>query len=68
MSAKPKLYLMLESPPCRFVVMISKILGVDLELVNVNLLEKENLDQKFASVSDLLSFVTGGFIFSYFLF
>ena len=39
------------SPPSRSVLLTAKILGVELELKNVNLLQKEQLQPDFIKVS-----------------
>ena len=43
---------MAESPPCRTVVMTARILGVDLDIVNINLQEQEQKSDKYSAVSE----------------
>nr|UUV68089.1 glutathione S-transferase [Dendroctonus rhizophagus] len=43
----PKLYINPISPPARAVLMCANVLGIELELVNVNLLEADNLKEDY---------------------
>jgi len=45
------LYYMLESPPCRTVLMVAKHLDIDLNLKNINLEKKEHLREEFIKVT-----------------
>lgn len=50
MSAKPILYYNYLSPPARAVLLTAAAVGVDLELKEVNLVDKENLSPEFIKV------------------
>lgn len=49
--SKPTLYYMKESPPCRTVMAVARIIGLDLELKTLSLFEKEQLNEDFIRVS-----------------
>ena len=42
---------MKESPPCRTVMAVARIIGLDLELKTLSLFEKEQLNEDFIRVS-----------------
>lgn len=50
--SKPRLYYMLESPPCRTVMAIARLIGVELELKKIDLSKKEQLNEEFVKVRD----------------
>lgn len=50
-TSKPRLYYMLESPPCRTVMAIARLIGVELELKRVDLSKKEQLNEEFVKVN-----------------
>lgn len=54
-TSKPRLYYMLESPPCRTVMAIARLIGVELELKRVDLSKKEQLNEEFVKVSFFVS-------------
>ena len=45
------LYYMLESPPCRTVLMVAKILGIDLNLKSIDLSKGEHLESDFVNLN-----------------
>jgi glutathione S-transferase len=45
------LYYMLESPPCRTVLMVAKHLNIELNLKNVDLEKGEHLKEEFVKVN-----------------
>ncbi len=47
------LYYMLESPPCRTVLMVAKHLNIELNLKNVDLGKREHLKEEFVKVNKL---------------
>lgn len=49
-TSKPRLYYMLESPPCRTVMAVARLLGVELELKRIDLSKKEQLNEEFVKV------------------
>lgn len=44
------LYYMIESPPCRTVIMVGKQLGLEFNLKSINLALKEHLSPEFIKV------------------
>jgi len=52
---RPILYYMLESPPCRTVLAVARMLGVEIGLKTVDLSKKEQLKKEFLKVSLLLN-------------
>lgn len=54
---KPKLYMTEMSPPSRGVMLTAEALGIDLEYVNVNFLEKEHLKPEFIKVEKNVSYL-----------
>lgn len=48
------LYYLPPSPPCRAVLLLGRILGLDLNLKSVNIQEGEHLKKEFLDVSKLL--------------
>lgn len=55
MSAKPVLYYIMPSPPCRAVLLTAAAIGIDLKLEEVNLLEAEHLKPEFVKVSTFMA-------------
>ncbi|KAJ6218594.1 hypothetical protein RDWZM_009751 [Blomia tropicalis] len=51
MEPKPVLYYMLESPPCRTVMLVARALNIDLEYKVVDLLKKEQLNENFLKIN-----------------
>lgn len=51
MPAKPVLYYVMVSPPCRSVLLTAAALGVDLQLKEIDLLGLEHLEPAFLKVS-----------------
>ena len=49
--SKPTLYYMLESGPVRCVIAVARILGIELELKSVNLVNKEQLRPEFVALN-----------------
>lgn len=56
MCAKPVLYYMAYSPPCRSVLLTAAALGIDLELKQIDLFGREQLDPEFIKVSVRVKF------------
>lgn len=57
MSAKPILYYHILSPPARAVLLTAAAMGIDLELKEVNLIDKENLSPEFIKVGESLLYI-----------
>lgn len=49
---KVKLYGTIISPPTRAVLMCAKALGVDLQLINIDLVASEQISEEFMKVND----------------
>ncbi|KAJ8924576.1 hypothetical protein NQ315_000725 [Exocentrus adspersus] len=49
----PKLYIQKLSPPCRAVLMCGKAIGVDLDIIDINLLEGDHLKPEIVKLNPL---------------
>jgi glutathione S-transferase len=47
----PTLYYLPPSPPCRSVLLLGRMLGIDFDLKTVNVLEGEHLKQDFTQIN-----------------
>lgn len=54
----PILYYLPPSPPCRAVLLLGRMLGIDFDLRAVNVLEGDHLKAEFVEVRSTLSSVT----------
>lgn len=54
----PILYYLPPSPPCRAVLLLGRMLGIDFDLRAVNVLEGDQLKAEFVEVRSTLSSVT----------
>lgn len=53
----PTLYYLPPSPPCRSVLLLGKMLGIEFNLKAVNIMEMEHLKPDFVAVSFEQSFI-----------
>ncbi|KAI7690009.1 Glutathione S-transferase 1-1 [Sarcoptes scabiei] len=51
--AKPTFYYMPESPPCRTVMAVARMIGLDMEMKKLNLRNKEHLTPEFLKINPM---------------